>query len=82
MGLCGDFIISFAAFSLNLLFRYVLKVVIVVVVFLQFLYIKVTVDGEVSWTNLHQASLIYINNITKVITSRGLFDSLLHTKWV
>ena len=82
MGLCGDFIISFAAFSLNLLFRYVLKVVIVVVVFLQFLYIKVTVDGEVSWTNLHQASLIYINNTTKVITFRGLFDSLLHTKWV
>ena len=81
MGLCGDFIISFATFSLNLLFRYVLKVVIVVVVSLQFLYIKATVDGEVSWTNLHQASLIYINNI-KVITSRGLFDSLLHTKWV
>ena len=62
MGLCGDFIISFVAFSLNLLFRYVLKVVIVVVVSLQFLYIKATVDGEVSWTNLHQASLIYINN--------------------
>ena len=82
MGLCGDFIISFATFSLNLLFRYVLKVVIVVVVSLQFLYIKVTVDGEVSWTNLHQASLIYINNTTKVITSRGLFDSLLHAKWV